>query len=183
MQNSIDLKKIKIIILDRDGVINHDSPNYIRSPAEWIAIAGSLEAITKLNHSGFKVVVATNQSGVGRGYFSKDTLDAIHQKMQNELAKVGGHLDGIFICPHKPEDNCNCRKPKPGLLEQIQKYFDSQKSEMLFIGDAMRDLEAAKAFGCEAILLKNNDSAKIKNLLNFNIKIFKNLSEAVSSIC
>lgn len=175
----MDFKNIKIVVLDRDGVINHDSPDYIKSPEEWFPIEGSLEAIAKLNHAGFKVVIASNQSGVGRGLFSAEILEQINQKMQDELAKVDGHLDGIFVCPHKPEDNCECRKPKPGLLEQIQKFFNCAKDEMLFVGDSARDLEAAKAFGCAAILVKTGNG---KSFSNLNFLIFDNLAAVVNEI-
>lgn len=175
-----NFKKIKIIILDRDGVINFDSPDFIKSPDEWHAIPGSLAAIAKLNNAGFKVVIASNQSGIARGYFAFETLDKIHQKMQNELAKVSGHLDGIFICPHGPNDNCSCRKPKPGLLEQIQKFFNCSKEEMLFIGDSPRDLEAAKAFGCDAILVKTGSGKNVDNA--FDVPVFEDLAIAVTKI-
>jgi len=108
-----------LVILDRDGVINRESDAYIKSPEEWIPLPGSLEAIARLNRAGFTVVVASNQSGVGRGLFDLNALDAIHSRMQAELAKVGGKIDTIFYCPHKPEDNCDCRKPKAGLFTQI----------------------------------------------------------------
>ncbi len=110
---------MKLVILDRDGVINEDSDAYIKSPAEWVPIAGSLEAIARLNHAGFRVVVATNQSGIARGLFDMGTLDAIHQRLHGELARVGGQLDGIYFCPHGPDDRCTCRKPEPGLFEEI----------------------------------------------------------------
>lgn len=148
---------VKIIVLDRDGVINQDSTNFIKSPDDWRAIPGSLEAIAKLNKRGYKVVVATNQSGVARGYFSQHDLDDIHRKMSQQLAQVGGHLDGIFICPHGPNDNCTCRKPKPGLLLNIAKHFAVSPGHMLAIGDSMRDLLAAKAAGCAAILVRTGN--------------------------
>jgi D-glycero-D-manno-heptose 1,7-bisphosphate phosphatase len=150
----------KIIILDRDGVVNEDSPYYIRSAAEWHAIPGSLEAIAKLNLAGYKVALATNQSGLARGYFTKERLDHIHAKMEQDLAAVGGHFDGIFICPHAPEDNCACRKPKPGLLLQIATRFNVAPKEMLAIGDSMRDLLAAHAAGCDSILVKTGNGLK-----------------------
>jgi D-glycero-D-manno-heptose 1,7-bisphosphate phosphatase len=148
-----------LIILDRDGVINADSAEHIKSPEEWHAISGSLEAIAKLNRAGHTVVVATNQSGVARGYFNLQTLAAIHQKMQDELAKVGGHIDAIFFCPHGPDDNCDCRKPKPGLLWQIAKQFNTDFKDALVIGDSLRDIQAAQAVGCKAILVKTGKGA------------------------
>src|SRR5690349_2204364 len=110
---------MKLVILDRDGVINHDSDAYIKKPEEWMPIEGSLEAIARLNQSGFHVVVATNQSGVGRGLFDMATLNAIHDKMHRALGQVGGRVDAIFYCPHTPEANCRCRKPKLGMYENI----------------------------------------------------------------
>lgn len=182
-------KKIKIIILDRDGVINYDSPDFVKTPSEWQAIPGSLEAIAKLNQAGYKVAVATNQSGIARGYFTAEILEQIHQKMQNELAKVGGHLDGIFVCPHHPDENCACRKPKPGLFLQIQKFFNCKKDEILAIGDSIRDLEAAQNFGCVTILVKTGNGShtlkginKDKNKFS-EIPVFKDLAEAVDDLC
>jgi D-glycero-D-manno-heptose 1,7-bisphosphate phosphatase len=110
---------MKLVILDRDGVINHDSDQYIKSPDEWRPIPGSLAAIARLNQAGYRVVVATNQSGVGRGLFETDTLLAIHDKMLKALTQVGGRIDAIFFCPHTNVDKCDCRKPKPGLFKEI----------------------------------------------------------------
>lgn len=143
-----------LIILDRDGVINQDSKHYIRCPEEFIPIAGSLEAIAALNRAGHHVVVATNQSGLGRGYFTEAGLAAIHAKMTALLADLGGHLDGIYYCPHVPEDQCDCRKPKPGLLYQIQRDFPQEFASAVFVGDNLRDLEAARAAGCEAVWIQ-----------------------------
>ena len=109
----------KLVILDRDGVINHDSDDYIKSPEEWVPIPGSLEAIARLHREGYKVIVATNQSGVGRGLFDMDTLGRIHARMLEAVRAKGGEIDAIFFCPHKPEDNCGCRKPQPGLFQEI----------------------------------------------------------------
>lgn len=173
---------IKVIVLDRDGVINEDSPAYIRSEAEWHAIPGSLEAIAKLNQYGVKVVVATNQSGVARGYLTHETLEKIHQKMIAELAKYGGHLDGIFVCPHHPDDNCSCRKPKPGLLLEIAKKFAVLPKEMLVIGDSMRDLLAAEAAGSQAILVKTGNGKKTFSEQQISVPIYNDLAEAVKKI-
>ena len=115
---------MKLVILDRDGVINHDSDQYIKSPDEWKPIPGSLAAIARLNQAGYRVVVASNQSGVGRGLLETDTLIAIHDKMLKALAQVGGRIDAIFFCPHTNADNCDCRKPKPGMLKEIAARFD-----------------------------------------------------------
>lgn len=144
----------KLIILDRDGVINQDSVNYIKSPEEWIPIPKSLEAIAHLNHAGFKVVVATNQSGISRGYFSLEQLNAIHQKMRQTLDRLGGQIDGIFFCPHSNEHNCNCRKPMPGLLLEINERLGIDLENVPFIGDSYRDLQTAWAVGARGILVK-----------------------------
>jgi D-glycero-D-manno-heptose 1,7-bisphosphate phosphatase len=179
---------LKIIVLDRDGVINADSVSYIKSPAEWHAIPGSLAAIAKLNRANYQVVIASNQSGIARGLFSLEDLSQIHQKMQNELAKFGGHLDGIFFCPHDPLDNCECRKPKPGLLFKIAKEFKVKTEEMLMIGDSMRDLLAAKAAGIKCILVKTGNgaktiaSAKEDSSELKDVPIFIDLAEAVENI-
>jgi D-glycero-D-manno-heptose 1,7-bisphosphate phosphatase len=153
---------IKLIALDRDGVINEDSPNYIRSPEEWIPIPSSLEAIVQLTAGGYPVVVVTNQSGVGRKYFSLDTLEAIHEKMLRAVRAAGGEIAYIFYCPHTPEDDCDCRKPKPGLLLQAAASFNILPSDILMIGDAFRDILAAKNCGAQAIFL--NNSGKTEDL-------------------
>jgi D-glycero-D-manno-heptose 1,7-bisphosphate phosphatase len=127
---------MKLVILDRDGVINHDSDQYIKSPEEWKPIPGSLAAIARLNQAGYRVVVATNQSGVGRGLFETDTLIAIHDKMHKALAQVGGRIDAIFFCPHTNADNCDCRKPKPGMLREIAARFNADLTGVPAIGDS-----------------------------------------------
>ncbi len=136
---------MKIVILDRDGVINYDSDEYIKSPDEWQPIPGSAEAIALLNQAGYLVAVATNQSGLGRGFYGVDVLIAIHDKMEKHLASVGAHLDAVFFCPHTPDDHCQCRKPQPGLLIQIGKYFKNDLSDAYFVGDSVRDAKAAIA--------------------------------------
>jgi len=142
----------KFIILDRDGVINYDSDHYIKSPEEWHAIPGSLEAIADLNRAGYHVVVATNQSGIARGHYDLETLDRIHEKLMRELASVGGYIDEIFFCPHHPNDHCECRKPKLGLFLQIQKKYTVHFAETYFIGDSYTDMQVAEATGCKPIL-------------------------------
>lgn len=151
---------MKIIILDRDGVINFDSDEYIKSPDEWIPIPHSLEAIARLNRAGYKVVVATNQSGISRGYYTLDTLQLIHAKMAAALEAVGGQVDDIFFCPHLPSDQCACRKPQPGLLQQIQAKYQINLAETYFIGDSIRDVQAAQAVGCQPILVLTGNGRK-----------------------
>lgn len=174
----------KLIVLDRDGVVNHDSEQFIKSAKEWRAIPGSLEAIAKLNQAGFTVVVATNQSGIARGYFSSLELKSIHKKMEIELAAHNGHFAGIFICPHRAEDNCSCRKPKPGLLLEIAKKFNIKPEEMLTIGDSMRDILAAQACNAKAILVKTGKGAQTVATATekFNVPIFNDLAAAVDAI-
>ena len=144
---------MKLVILDRDGVINHDSDSYIKSPDEWRPIPGSLEAITRLNQAGYHVVLATNQSGVGRGLFEVSTLNAIHDRMRRALAQIGGRIDAIFFCPHAQDANCACRKPKAGLLEEIAHRFNVDLKGVPTIGDSLRDLQAAATVGAEPILV------------------------------
>jgi D-glycero-D-manno-heptose 1,7-bisphosphate phosphatase len=144
---------MKLVILDRDGVINFDSPQYIKSPEEWKPIPGSLEAIARLNQAGYRVVVATNQSGIGRGLFDMATLNAIHDKMYRALAQYGGRIDALFFCPHAAELNCPCRKPRPGMFEEIARRFNVELTQVPAIGDARRDLETAVAVGARPMLV------------------------------
>ena len=135
---------MKLVILDRDGVINHDSSAFVKSPDEWVALPGSLEAIARLSQAGWRVVVASNQSGLARGLFSTETLNAIHAKMRSELAQLGGHIDSIFLCPHGPDDGCACRKPKPGMFLDIAHRYDIDLQNVPAVGDSLRDLQASR---------------------------------------
>lgn len=175
---------MRLVILDRDGVINEDSDDYIKSPAEWHPIPGSLEAIARLNQAGYRVVVASNQSGVGRGLFSMETLMAIHEKMQRQLALVGGEIEAIFFCPHTPEDNCLCRKPKPGLLEDIATRLNIDLTDVPAIGDSLRDLEAARAVGARPILVRTGKgkatAAANKGLVG--VSVYRDLAAAVDDL-
>ena len=145
---------MKLIILDRDGVINQDSDAFIKTPAEWIPIAGSLEAIARLNQAGYRVVVATNQSGVARGLFSMASLNAIHQKMHSAAQLAGADIDAVFFCPHAADDNCDCRKPKPGLFHEIARRFDVGLKGVPTVGDSLRDLQAGYVAGCVPYLVQ-----------------------------
>jgi len=149
----------KTMILDRDGVINDDSVHHIRTPEEWRPIPGSLEAIAKLNSANWQVLVATNQSGLARGLFDHETLNDIHGKMQDCLDDVDGHVDGIAFCPHGPNDHCQCRKPKPGLLLTLSELYDINPRHCVMVGDAWRDILAAQAFGATPILVKTGKGA------------------------
>ena len=150
----------RLIVLDRDGVINHDSEQFIKSPEEWRPIPGSLEAIARLNQAGYRVVVATNQSGVGRGLFGMTTLTEIHEKMFKALNQVGGRIDAVFFCPHAANSNCECRKPKPGMLHEIGVRFGVDMEGVPVIGDGLRDLQAASAVGAQPILVLTGKGEK-----------------------
>ena len=145
---------MRLIILDRDGVINEDSDAYIKSPAEWIPIEGSLEAIARLNHAGYQVAVVTNQAGVARGLFDLDTLMRIHERMHHAAAAAGGNIDAVFFCPHGPDDDCDCRKPKPGLLRDGAQRLRVPLDGVPFVGDTLRDIQAAEAVGAQPILVR-----------------------------
>ena len=144
---------MKLVILDRDGTINHDSDQYIKSPAEWKPIPGSMEAIARLTQRGWRCVVATNQSGIARGLFDMATLNAIHTEMHRAVAQAGGRIEAIFFCPHAADSNCECRKPKPGLLREIASRFDVELKSVPMIGDSLRDVEAAAAAGAQPYLV------------------------------
>jgi D-glycero-D-manno-heptose 1,7-bisphosphate phosphatase len=145
---------VRLVVLDRDGVINHDSKDLIKSPEEWRPVEGSLEAIGLLTGSGFTVAVATNQSGLARGYFSRETLEAIHGKMNAAVTSAGGRIDHIVYCPHGPDDGCDCRKPAPGLLLQLAAHYGVSLRDVPCVGDAQRDLDAAAAVGARGILVR-----------------------------
>jgi D-glycero-D-manno-heptose 1,7-bisphosphate phosphatase len=172
----------RLVILDRDGVINFDSSDFIKSPEEWTAIPGSLPAIKRLNDAGFIVCVATNQSGVGRGLFTIETLNQIHDKMTKQLAALGGKIDNIVYCPHKPEDNCACRKPKSEMIRRLMNQYHTPPENTWVIGDALRDLQAGEAEGCQTILVrtgKGEDTLREHSELNQGL-FFDNLEEAVN---
>jgi D-glycero-D-manno-heptose 1,7-bisphosphate phosphatase len=154
---------MKLIILDRDGTINRDSDDFVKSPEEWLPLPGSLEAIARLNHGGWRVVIASNQSGLGRGLFDVAALNAIHAKMHKLLAAFGGRVDAVFFCPHSPEESCNCRKPLPGLFEQIGARFGVQLLGVPTVGDSLRDLQAGAAVGCEPHLVLTGKSAHYRS--------------------
>ena len=153
---------MKLVILDRDGTINHDSDQYIKSPAEWKPIPGSLEAIARLTQGGWRIVVATNQSGIARGLFDMSTLNAIHAEMHRAVGQAGGRIDAIFFCPHAADSNCECRKPKPGLLHEIATRFGVELEDVPMIGDSPRDLEAAAAAGAKPYLVLTGKGKKTR---------------------
>ena len=151
---------MKLIILDRDGVINHDSPDFIKSPAEWIPIPGSLEAIARLNQAGYRVVIASNQSGIAREFFDMSTLNAIHAKMHNLAQQVGADIDAVFFCPHAAADNCDCRKPKPGMFTEISQRYKISLKGVPVVGDSLRDLQAGYVSGCVPYLVLTGKGEK-----------------------
>ena len=175
---------MKLVILDRDGVINVDSVNFIKSPNEWIAIPGSLEAIALLNQSGFRVAVATNQSGISRGLFDMATLNAINDKMHRALAQLGGRIDAMFYCPHAADDNCTCRKPKTGMIDDISRRFSVDLREVFAVGDSLRDLQAFHDAGCKPMLVRSGkgEETLAQGNLPPNTLIFADLNEAVQHI-
>ena len=175
--------KQKYVLLDRDGVINHDSDDYIKSPDEWLPIDGSLEAIALLNQHGFKVVVISNQSGIARGYYSLETLAEIHQKMHQLLAEKGGKIEAIYFCPHAPTDLCDCRKPKTGLLELFSVEKNVPLKSIFFIGDSLTDIKAAQAVSASPLLVKTGKGLKtLAENSHLNIPIFEDLYDATKFI-
>ena len=174
----------RLIVLDRDGVINHDSGDFIKSPDEWRPIPGSLEAIARLNHAGYRVVVTTNQSGVGRGLLDFDTLNAIHDRMHRALAQAGGRIDAIFYCPHTADSRCECRKPKPGMLREVGVRFNVDMAGVPSVGDGLRDLQAADAVGAQPMLVLTGKGEKTLREGTFprNTVIFPDLAFVASAL-
>ena len=180
----------RLIILDRDGVINRDSDDFIKSPEEWHPIPGSLEAISRLCQAEYRVVVISNQSGIARGLLTFNTLNRIHQKMLEQLHALGGEINAIFFCPHGPDDGCNCRKPLPGLFDELQQRLDRDLNGVDAIGDSLRDLQASRAAMANPVLVrtgKGSDTEKalskdpIKNDLG-DVPIFDDLAAYVESL-
>lgn len=153
---------MKLVILDRNGTINAESEDYIKSPEEWVPLPGALEAIARLNHAGFHVVVAANLAGLGRGLYDVASLNAIHTRMYKQLAAVGGRIDAVFFCPHSADEACSCRKPQPGLLEQIGERYGVDLAGVPAVGDNADDAQAAAAAGCEPHLVLTGRSAVLR---------------------
>ena len=172
-------KNMKLIILDRDGVINHDSDQFIKSPAEWQPIDGSMDAIAFLTQAGYTLAVASNQSGIARGYFTVQTLNEMHTKMHKLVRQAGGEISGIWFCPHTADSQCNCRKPKTGMILDILDRFQAEASETYLVGDSLRDLQAITHIGGKPILVKTGKGMKTlekeRENLPENIQIFDNL--------
>lgn len=175
---------MRLVILDRDGVINYDSAAFIKTPDEWKPIPGSLEAIARLTQAGYRVVVATNQSGIGRGLLDMGALNAINDKMCKAAIQAGGRIDAMFFCPHANTDNCNCRKPATGMFKEIADRFGVELNGVPAIGDSLRDLQTAAAVGAIPILVLTGKGKKTKaeGELPENTKIFPNLSAAVDAL-
>lgn len=173
----------KFVLLDRDGVINEDSDAYIKSPEEWRPIPGSMEALALLNQAGFQLAVITNQSGLARGLFTNETLAEIHAKMHRIANKQDGHIEKIYYCPHGPDDDCNCRKPAPGLLLQFAHENGLELTDVPFVGDSIRDIEAALNAGASPVLVRTGKGQKtLQQHPNLNIPIFDNLYDAAKDI-
>jgi D-glycero-D-manno-heptose 1,7-bisphosphate phosphatase len=175
---------MQLIILDRDGVINLDSDQFIKSPEEWKPIPGSLEAIARLNRADYRVVVSTNQSGVGRGLFDMPTLNAIHDKMHKACAMVGARIDAVFFCPHTAESRCLCRKPKPGMLEEIAERYNISLSGVPAVGDSLRDLQSAATMGAQPYLVLTGKGAKTQAAggLPEGTQVFANLAAVAEEL-
>jgi D-glycero-D-manno-heptose 1,7-bisphosphate phosphatase len=171
---------MKLAILDRDGVVNYDSDHYIKSPGEWRPIPGSIEAIARLNQGGYRIAIASNQSGIGRGLFDMATLNAINDKMMEMVFRHGGRIDAIFFCPHTPDEGCNCRKPRTGMYEEIAARFHTELKGVPCIGDMRKDLEAAEAVGAQPILVLTGKGRKTREegSLPRRTLVFDDLAEA-----
>lgn len=171
------------VLIDRDGVINEDSDNFIKSPEEWQPIAGSLEAIALLNRHGYQVAVITNQSGLARGLFDEATLTEIHAKMHRLVAEHGGVITAVYFCPHGADSECLCRKPKPGMLLDFARDFKTNLADVAFIGDTLRDAEAAIAAGAKPILVKTGKGLQTLTANpDLNIPVFENLYDAAQHL-
>ena len=172
-----------LVILDRDGVINRDSDAFVKSPAEWLPLPGSIDAIAALSNAGFTVTVASNQSGLARGLFDRAALRAMHRKFRRLVSAAGGRVDRIVVCPHGPDDGCSCRKPLPGLLFRLAKHYDTGLDNVPVIGDSARDLEAARAAGATPILVRTGNGARTEASLPdelADVAVYDDLAAAAS---
>ena len=173
----------RIVILDRDGVINHDSDDYVKSAAEWQAIDGSIDAIARLSRAGFRIGIATNQSGIARGLYDRGALAGMHRKLRRLVTAAGGRVDRIACCPHGPDDGCDCRKPAPGLLLRLARHFDVGLDGVPFVGDSRRDLDAALAAGASPVLVRTgNGRLAERELGDDSIPVFDDLAAAATAI-
>ena len=170
------------VILDRDGVINADSPDYIKSASEWLPLPGSVEAIARLTAAGYQVFVATNQAGIARGKLSLSALESIHQRMLNEVSAAGGSIVDIQYCPHHPDDQCQCRKPQPGMLLTLAARHDLDLREGYFVGDSAKDLEAAAAADCQGVLVLTGNGKETLRSFPDHQATFTDLAEFVDHL-
>lgn len=174
---------MKLVVLDRDGVINHDSDDYIKSTDEWQPIDGSLDAVARLCRAGFTVAVVSNQSGFARGLFDRETLDAMHRKMHREVAAAGGEIAGVFVCPHAPSDGCACRKPAVGLLRQLEADLGTSVEGVPLIGDKPSDLDLARNAGCRPILVRTGKGRETERTASLEgVTVFDDLGAAVDHL-
>lgn len=170
---------MSLIVLDRDGVVNEEVADHVASPDAWVPVPGSLEAMARLGQAGHRLVIASDQPAIGRGLITPDTLFAIHRRMQRELTAVGGSVDGLFFCPHLPEDDCRCRKPRPGLLEDIGRRFQVEAGDMLVVGDQLGDLEAAISAGADPVLVRTGHGEATLAALDErpDVPVYRDLNE------
>ena len=175
---------MKLIILDMDGVINQDSDNYIKTEQEWQPIPGSLQAIARLNHHGYHVVTASNQSGLARGKLTLKELNQIHRKLHTHLAQYGGVIEAIFFCPHGPDEGCACRKPEPGMFREIGKRLRTSLHGVVAIGDRLSDIQAAMAVGARPLLVRTGKGQKQldEGLISENVPVYDDLAQATSTL-
>lgn len=173
------------MILDRDGVINRDSARFVKTADEWVPLPGSIDAIAALDRAGFTVAIASNQSGLGRGLFDRRALAAMHRKMRRLVARAGGRVDRIVVCPHGPDEGCACRKPKPGLLLRLGRHYDADLSAVPVIGDSLRDLESARRAGARPILVRTGNGRSTEAALPADlasVEVFDDLAGAVDAL-
>lgn len=174
-----------LLILDRDGVINRDSDAFVKSPDEWLPLPGAIRAIAELSKAGYTVTVASNQSGLARGLFDRSALRAMHRKLRKLVAAKGGRVDRIVVCPHGPDDGCNCRKPEPGLLLRLARHYGTTPAGVPVIGDSMRDLQAAQAVGAQPILVRTGNGRKTEAALAgdlADVAVFDDLPAAAAAL-
>ncbi|HET7370018.1 MAG TPA: D-glycero-beta-D-manno-heptose 1,7-bisphosphate 7-phosphatase [Gammaproteobacteria bacterium] len=175
---------MKLVILDRDGVINHDSPDYIKNADEWHPVPGSLDAIARFTQAGWRVAIATNQAGIARGLFTQAALDGIHARMLAAIEAAGGRIDTLVYCPHRPEDHCDCRKPAPGLLREIGRRLNIELDGVPFIGDTLKDINAARAVGARPLLVRTGQGEATFAALNDapDVAVFADLAAAATHL-
>ncbi len=178
-------RRLRLVVLDRDGVINRDSKDFVKSTDEWQALPGSIEAIGSLSKAGFTVAVASNQSGLARGFFDRNALRAMHRKLRRLVAAEGGTVDRIVVCPHGPDDGCSCRKPAPDLLHRLGRHYGIEMTNVPIIGDSLRDLQAAIAVGARPILVLTGNGRKTRRSLDGDlagVEVFDDLAAAADAL-